>query len=391
MNDRLLVLLNWVEETIHPQKLANCPLTDTYVLSLKEDFINEVKTLKTTFFKQLGFSKKPTASGMIQLVNISDIVHDYLYRLTPVWHRSILAPTIRSLYIYALNFLENTLKEIGKLAPKIHRQIPITKYGLSDLKIELKGHYSTFLHQLDGMEIDQDLKILVQKGLYQFINKREITLVNADYYNRLMTAIKEIDDLNTPVLVDLLCLKGFNLPEFYLYRINYYKKSLENTPGLHEQLILLMNEKDKLNGLTTHGDIKMLAEAPQIVEQLQGFLLGKEHYIRQMLKLRRIIIEDGELAKPMTRLKTNLSVAQLALFIRLNIEKGLLFKENIGDQFSFFATHFYTAQTMFISADSLRKKSTDVEFSTAQKIKAYLISMLNWLNENYNLSNYKDS
>lgn len=392
MNDKLLVLLNWVEETIHPQKLANCPLTDAYILSLKEDIFAEVKTLKKTFFKQLVFSKKQAASGMIQLVKISDIVHKYLYRLTPVWNHSILAQTIRSLYIYILNFLETALKEIGNLAPKIYRQIPVTMYGLSDLKIELKGHYTTFLRQSNRMDIDHDLKILVQKGLYQFIHKKAITRFNADYYNHLIATISNgSDNLNTQIFMELLCLKGFNLPEFYLYRINEYKKTLENIPGLHEQLVFLMTEKDKLNGLTIQKEIKMLPDVPQIVEQLQGFLREKEHYIRQMLKLRRVIIQDDQLVKSMTRLKTNLSVAQFALFIRLQIEKGILLKENIGDQFSFFATHFYTSQTMFISADSLRKKSTEVEFNTAQKLKAYLISMLNWLNENYNLSNFKDS
>lgn len=110
-----------------------------------------------------------------------------------------------------------------------------------------------------------------------------------------------------------------------------------------------------------------------------------------MLKLRRVILQDDMLAKSMTRLKVNMPVAQFGLFIRVQIEKGLLLKENIGELFNFFAAHFYTPQTMFISPESLRKKSTDVEFSTAQKLKAHLIAMLNWLNENYNLSNYKGS
>jgi hypothetical protein len=72
----------------------------------------------------------------------------------------------------------------------------------------------------------------------------------------------------------------------------------------------------------------------------------------------------------------------------MQIEKGILVKENLGDLFKFFATHFYTPNAEYISADSLQKKSTDVEFATAQKLKGQLIGMLNWLNTNFNLSNY---
>ena len=97
---------------------------------------------------------------------------------------------------------------------------------------------------------------------------------------------------------------------------------------------------------------------------------------------------DKEKAKAGIRFLMNLPVPQFGLFIRMQIEKGLLPKENVGDLFSFFAQHFYTPNTLFMSADSLQKKSTDVEFSTAQKMKGQLIGMLNWLNSNFNLSNY---
>lgn len=135
----------------------------------------------------------------------------------------------------------------------------------------------------------------------------------------------------------------------------------------------------------------MFSSLSSIEGQFKAFLSQKKRSLKEVINLRRVIIEDEQGAKTKGRLKVFLSVPQLSLFIRVLIEKGLLPKENIGELFNFFATHFSTPQTSFISAESLRKKSTDVEFSTAQKLKGHLIGMLNWLNENYNLSNYKNS
>lgn len=106
------------------------------------------------------------------------------------------------------------------------------------------------------------------------------------------------------------------------------------------------------------------------------------------MKVRRQVIRDSERSNNAARVLINMPVAQFGLFIRMQVEKGLLVREHLGDLFTFFATHFYTPNTLYISADSLQKKSTDVEFGTAKKVKGHLIEMLNWLNTNYNLSNY---
>jgi len=163
---------------------------------------------------------------------------------------------------------------------------------------------------------------------------------------------------------------------------------LEDIPGLHEQREMLLLEKDRLYNLFIEKGLVMPFNKRSLFFELDEFLNEKYSVAKQMVKLTRKLIQDNEKAKAGTRFLINLPVSQFGLFIRIQIEKGLLVKENIGDLFKFFATHFYTPNTLFISADSLQKKSTDVEFATAQKLKAQLIAMLNWLNINYNLSNY---
>lgn len=391
MNEGPVLLLHWVEENIHPQHLTSPLLPKADFPSLQSDLIVIVKKFRKILFKELIFSKKQSASSMRQLVAISNTVHHYLYRLAPAWNQGEQAPHIRTFYICALNLLETLLEELGKLAPMAYKEIPVTQYRLPNLVMELKGKYRCFVLHLCQADIDRELKDLLLAGVEQLIRKKEISLLNADYCRQLMEVINGTSMLNTATLKNLLCLNGFNLPAFFFYCINGFKELLENIPGLHEQLDMLMNEQDKLSSLAQGNKIKMLPGVAPITVQLRGFLSEKKRHISQMLKLRRMIIQDDQKAKSMARLRINMPVAQFGLFIRVQIEKGLLLKENIGELFNFFALHFYTPQTLFISPENLRKKSTDAEFSTAQKLKTQLIGMLNWLNEHYNLSNYKGS
>lgn len=391
MNDIAFSILNWVEHNIHPRKLANSPLTYTDSILLKESFASEIKTFRKIVFKQLILSKKDAANSFQQLVSASDTIHYYLNRLAPAWNQGKSATQIKSVYIDILNCIETHLEDMARLAPKIHRKIPITRHSQPQLMMSLKEQYRIFSLRLNQMAVDEKLKTILQKGLFQLIHKKDINLLNADYCRHLMNVVTSADNLDTQSIRALLFLNGFNLPEFYYYCISEYRDALDNIPGLHEQLALLITEQDRLKTSPHVIKTNILPGVAPIDEQLLGFLSEKKHYITEMLQLRRIILQDDMLAKSMTRLKINMPVAQFGLFIRVQIEKGLLLKENIGELFNFFAAHFYTPQTMFISAESLRKKSTDVEFSTAQKLKAHLIAMLNWLNENYNLSNYKGS
>src|SRR5690606_19647582 len=142
------------------------------------------------------------------------------------------------------------------------------------------------------------------------------------------------------------------------------------------------------NGLPARTKSRWLKEDESIRKQLRIFYREKKSYIQQRIRLRRSEIRDRQLGEETERLQVNLPVAQFGLFIRLFMEKGLLQKEDVGKTFAYYAKHFRTPKTSFISAESLQKKSTDVEFTTAKKMKGHLIGMVNWLNKHYNTTNH---
>jgi hypothetical protein len=288
MNEGTVSILNWVEDNIHPQKLTNLVLTDADVIFLKDGFAVEIKSFRKTVLKQLIFCKKETANSMKQLVTISNTIHYYLCRLKVVWSHSKSALRIKSIYIHMLNSLGTQLEDMARLAQKISRKIPVPLYGLPELMMNLKEQYRKFSLRLHQMTIDESLKTILQKGVFQLVHKKGINLLNADYCRHLMEVVTNADNPDTQSVKTLLLLNGFNLPEFYYYCTNEYRDRLGEIPGLHEQLSMLITELDELKNLPRFIKTNMLPSLAPIGEQLQGFLSEKKHHIGEILKLRRV-------------------------------------------------------------------------------------------------------
>jgi hypothetical protein len=381
-------IFNWTDEIIHPKALVNDTINSDDLIKLENGFLNQLNKDLEFFFIEANFSRKRILMQSRQFVSLSNTIYSYLFRLSPSWKRKVSSSQLRQVYLHFLDALEKVIDKVQQIVPEIYHEIPITKYGMGILKMQIKGAFGNFSTILNQSQIDKKLYDLLIRDLYLFINKKEITRYEIDYVISLIEEIESNRVFDTLELIRILYLYGFNPKNFFHYYTNDLNNRLNTVTDLHDQLQIVITEQDRFFGLP-ESQLKMFPFLSSIDGQVNTFLAKKERTLKETIKLRRDIIQNQQFPSPKARLKVFLSVPQLGLFIRLLIEKGLLAKENIGELFNFFATHFSTPQASFISAESLRKKSTDVEFTTAQKLKAHLIGMLNWLNENYNLSNFK--
>ena len=381
-------IFHWADDIIHPRALLNDKITRDELLLLEQGFLKQLKSDLDVLFIEANFSKKRIFVQARQLLGLSNTIYGYLFRLSPAWKKKHGSPQLKHVYIHILDAIENVMAKLHQIVPETYFEIPISRYALSTLKMQIKGTIENFSTVLRQLHIDKKLYDLLIRDLYLFINKKELTRYEVDYLINLIKEIQNIGVFTTLDLVRVLYLHGFNTKSFFSYYSSDLNHRLNALPGIHDQLQVIISEQDSFFGLP-ESKLKMLPYLSSIDGQFKTFLSQKERILKEVISLRREIIKEEQGLETKGRLKIFLSVPQLSLFIRLLIEKGLLAKENIGELFTFFATHFSTPQASLISAESLRKKSTDVEFSTAQKLKAHLIGMLNWLNENYNLSNFK--
>lgn len=183
-----------------------------------------------------------------------------------------------------------------------------------------------------------------------------------------MKALSSLDSPSNVNVENLLYQYDFNTPTFFNYCTKCCNESLADTPGQHMQMEIIISWEDRIIGLPTRTSLRWMKRDESIQIQLKSFLKEKKLYLQQRINLRRAELHDYKLAEEKDRMLINLPVQQFGLFIRIFMENGILQKENVGKIFSYYARHFRTPNTPFISAESLQKKSTDVEFSTAVKM-----------------------
>ena len=382
----------FVRDSINPLKLAGQQLIPESFTKWKSFLSVEVTTIRG-LIQDYSFSNqdkkgKEITSLIAQIIILSNTVEKYIGKYLPVWSRHEQAHQIKLHYLLTCNLLEELLSVIQEYFPVESGKARITHFSLPQVKMQLRYRQTELAAHLQNSTVDHNLSDLLLIGIQQLINKRNLVQNEEQYINGFINLVLNEYGLATQRLTELMIMNDFNLPEFFLYCVNSWENRMSEIPGLHEQREMLLVEKNKLYDLSLKRKKVPSSKPGVLYHDLNDFLTEKYAFVSQLVKLRREAILDIEKAKAGKRFQINLSVPQFGLFIRMQIEKGLLAKENVGEIFSFFATHFYTANTTYISADSLQKKSTDVEFSTAQKMKGHIIGMLNWLNTNYNLSNY---
>lgn len=382
----------FVNDSLNPQKFAGNHFSNKEFERWQVFLTKEIAELRYNLSSLPDPKNRRNKAEIVTCINeivyLSNTINGYLTRIFPVWKSHPQADQIRLNYLFSLNSLEGLITKLPASLAGISGLVKITNYSLPQVKMELKQRLKLITAHFYLTNIDEAFKEIVLAGLTHLMLQKNIRLVDQHYFINLSQLILDEKELHSRQLMDLLIANDFNLPEFFHYCVKYWRKRMSEIPGLHEQQEMLITEKDLLYNTHIKRGLRMPDASSALYKDLDQFLFEKNAYVKSLLRVRREAIMDKEKANAGIRFLMNLPVPQFGLFIRMQIEKGLLPKENIGDLFSFFALHFYTPNTLFMSAESLQKKSTDVEFSTAQKMKGQLIGMLNWLNSNFNLSNY---
>lgn len=375
-----------------------CPLPNINLLSnpvSQCEFLDVLQENLHDFFSrftELVFkSPKKSKAVILQLILTSNKIHLYFLNISKVSKSTGNAFSFRSSYVQILTLIECLLDDCEILNEKLLKDLPQTRFASFMGKVTLKKNLSLLKTKVNCSDVEADLAELLLNGLQSIIEKKEIKRGEVGYVLMIFAILLNMDSLTSENIENVLIQYDFNSPKFF----NYIAKrcimlTVENT-SLYQQMELLISLEEQLNGIPHIGLGRLNPEDEPIQEQLRKFYQEKKESVKQRIKLRRTEILDAKLWDDNEKAMVNLAVPQMGLWMRLFMEQGIIPKEEIGKTFSYYAKHFRTPSTPFISAESLQKKSTDVEFATAKKIKTHLIGMVNWLNENYNTSNYRDS
>lgn len=385
-------LQHLVLESLHPKVLMGQQSTSIKFHQCKQSIDQELDKLSiqisSSFFRDKRYRENLITGIFEQITELSNYVNGYLHKYSRIWNKHPFAKQFRQGYFLICLVFENFLDKLEKRFNKIAEEARITDFSLSRVKVELRLQLTDVRRYLMVLQVDDELNNVVINGLATMIDQRSLLRKHKKYLVNLMENLLNKKFSSAAELIDYLVLNDFNLPEFFLFCVSVWKDQLSRLDGLLEQKERLFNIKSWFFDLSLSKGLKSPFTNERLYDEINKFLTEKYAMVKERIKISRESDSTENLRPRAKRVLINLSVAQLALFIRLQVEKGILAKEHIGELFAFFARHFYTPNTDFISPDSLQKKSSDVEHATAIKLKAHLIAMLNWLNTHYNLSNF---
>lgn len=382
--------MSWLyelEKKLHPNNFNSNEWNSNHLKNLINSLSEETKTFRPHFITQLGYSRKQAKASLLQLIMVSDTIYYYLVAMLRSWKDNPRSNEIRQVFHRTLTLLESLLNDCSKYEKDLLAELPLTSFSIPGIRMALRKRLDKFREQITKSEVDAELLELTLSGLQLLIGRQGMSRSDAQYAALLLDALDNLQPFSTLTIENLLYQYDFNTPAYFYYCIKCCNSQLVNTASLHTQMEILIGLENRINELPPRSVSRWMEDDESIREQLRTFVREKKQYIRQRIKLRRDEIRDSKLSEETDRMQVNLPVSQFGLFIRLFMERGLLPKEEVGKAFAYYARHFRTPKTPFISPESLQKKSTEVEYSTAKKMKGHLIGMVNWLNEHYNTTN----
>ncbi|MCA5004065.1 PH domain-containing protein [Sphingobacterium bovistauri] len=294
-------------------------------------------------------------------------------------------------YLKILNLIEEILDYREHVRCDVIDELPVTNYRLSTIKFVYNEKLKILRLNLVEYNINNELIDLVLNELRNVITKKVILQSELVYAIELISILMK-EPLTNERIYQILIEYDFNCTVFLQYCLNKSNELLVQDCSLHQQLNGIFTLEENLNIIVQlQNGKRLLKNKSSIADELKKYYKQNKELIIQRIDNKRAELLDSKLWEESEKITLNTSVSQLALLIRLFIDIGFLPKDNFRKTFGFFTKHFRTASTVFMSRDSLQKKSSDVEFATALKVKSILLDMVNIVNKNHNASHYRDS
>jgi hypothetical protein len=279
-------------------------------------------------------------------------------------------------YISVCNQIENTLQFIQSF---FYQQFDVdsrvTKYclqhflGCSKLKLEywkIKLNHSALLETLDECLADKSISP-------EYI----ITYRKISYLKYLLQEIESAATvISESYMRELFIYKNFNSACFISYEIELIQAEMEKLKTDQEVFLFLQSEQSKIAKLKMNAGFHFDNLQPSVKKQLADWVT--EAIKRLELKDKKTN-DKGLLPDVGVKIQTTLSVAKLAVLIRLMVVDKIIINQPIAPALRTLSKLFTTLQKDEISFGSLETKYHAPDKATLNTIKEMLLKWVNIL------------
>lgn len=226
------------------------------------------------------------------------------------------------------------------------------------------------------------------KPVFEFVKNVTDVLIsyqNINYYDILLNEIEKVVFNPVPygkcLKFSMICI-NYNSFRFFSYLTGEIKTDLTYAKTHSSQIELLSKYLKRYNQIHTYSDLALHTKQKSIKEQISVWII-EEIELLEKIQCNKPSGEThaDKAIESDFKFLTDMSVAQLGLFLKIAFEVGIVKNHNQRDVIGFMANHTKTKQADTISPESLRTRFYNIEDSTRQAVKEYVIKMLNYINK----------
>lgn len=284
---------------------------------------------------------------------------------------------------HLIRFLEkNYLKYVDSSIEIAHRTALIKFYGLDYKFKRVKAvlHCANISPQLLEALFKPFFKI---DALY---GPEKITYRELNYFNTYISYIQEFlthqENLDDSKIFQLLIAINYNSLHILSLRVDFLQVQLQQYTSADQKIDCLYRELKGLNQIHQYYQLAFSPNLPSLKAQFTVWIEEEIQYLsRKVLTKKSVQPYASVPATGMTKIRSGLSVSQLAYFFRLLSDVGILDHKNQRDIHRFLSNNFITEKTSEISLESITSKYYTAEGSTIDAVKGKIIELLNRANQ----------
>jgi len=258
----------------------------------------------------------------------------------------------------AVQHIDDLLSELECLFPfYFDYHMPVSLNRLKKTEKTLNNNVNKFAEILATSALEMStlnsLKMLFSELL---TNKRNISYHQAIYLEVFSEAIT-IDILlvgKTIRITDIILIivsHNFNHPAFYHFCCTYFNSEMDKCENMMDQYQLLNFYKKTVQQVFEVSALSYHTGLPPINEALLRYLEAELDYLKSMETKAEDLSSDGILDQ---NFKVNLTVRQLAIFIHLQVEAGIINVKSPKALHQYVTRHYSTADRDKISEKSFK-------------------------------------
>lgn len=216
-----------------------------------------------------------------------------------------------------------------------------------------------------------DVMDIVLASFEEMLLSDYLSLQKLNYLRELSRQLRQLpSDSFSENVEELLLYMNFNHKQYTAYKLKQLSEMIHSLPTTHQQLsrtkwLLKINKQQQ-----EHAGFQYCHHCSSLKEQISDWLKHESEYLEYQTLYPDETITKEEIARWQSfKVKMKLSVNELAFFLRVMMENGLIQNQNKTEVADFFARFFSTNNQEMLSAGSIRNKMYNYDSSSASSVQ----------------------